>query len=476
MPLPLSAHDASFARAARAVLVCAGGICLVACGDDAPLQQAREDFRVVEGGPRVEVTPPRVDEQPADPGPFQPSRPRRCDWFTQQARRPVDVLFVVDDSASMGDEQRRLAALAGDVIDRLGGAPGADFHLGVVTTDVDRLDRSRNIGPGWLRGTRVPFLACTSDAADQGIRVACNVGDRAAAAAELARMLQPGIDGSQQEKGLLAAMLALSQPEPGVRARNAGFLRDEAALAIVFVSDEEDASCGPYQPSAAACLASPSCKCEDSPTWGSVAYYDRFFRGLKGYGNEDAVRIGAIVATDEVELNFDDDSGRRYVGCTTGGPQDSCVVPGVPGQTGVECAFRAPRYAAVADADATVDICSDLGSALAGLPLEGSGLRSEFALGRRAVCGTIDVMVVPHPSISCEDAASCPTEAPECVNRKPDERVCARRVPGGLSQGWEYVICSGGTQRNVVRFSGRSIPEPLHEIEVCYDVDVEHDS
>jgi hypothetical protein len=322
-----------------------------------------------------------------------------------------------------------------------------------------------------VAGSAVPYLACTSAAAaNDTVDITCNVGGRAAAAERLREMLQPGIDGSRQEKGLLAAMLALSDSNPERSRHNAGFLRPEAALSIVFFSDEDDASCGPYQEGAPRCLASPSCKCEDSPAWGSVAYFDRFFRSLKGFGNEDAVRVAAIVATEGVELNFEDGTGRQYIGCTRGGPQELCKVPGTP-LAGAACAFHAPRYLAVADPGAAVSICADFDAALDALPLEGSGLRSEFALGRPAVSETIDVVVVPHPSISCEDAASCPPEAPECVNRTPDDRVCAAIASRGLSQGWEYVICSGGTPCNAVRFSGRSIPEPLHEIEVCYDVD-----
>lgn len=495
MPLPFSAHGAWLARVARNAVVClgqGGAVGLVAfglsgCGDEAPLMQAFEDFRVVRGDPRAEFAPPVVHEADPVPGGYRPSRPRRCDWFQQEPERPVDILVVVDNSASMAGEQAKLKSAIGSLVAGLVQAePPFDFHFGVVTTDIDSDAGAAGAdpasrGPGRLR--RVPggtahYVACAPGPG--GVR--CNVGDGAAssALAAIQALLDVGTGGSTSEKGLLAAMRALSEPLRSTE--NAGFLRAEAALSLVFVSDEEDSSCGPYV-EAAPCLASPSCKCEDSPAWGSVDYYRRFFRGLKGFGNEDAVRIAAIVAGNEVDLVFGDNTGRTYRGCTASGDaSDPCFVPNEPGGAGpggvAECAFWAPRYAAVAAASGggVVDICADdYTSALAELGLEGSGLRSEFPLGRPAVCGTIDVVVVPNPHILCDDEASCPGESPECVNRD-GKHVCGKRIPGGLPEGWEYVICSGGTQRNVVRFSGRSIPEPLHEVEVCYDVDVGHDS
>lgn len=473
MSLPPFAHDASFARAARAALVRAGvaGMlaCVAGCGEDAPLQQAFEDYWVVGGVPRDRVSPPIVDERPPAQGPFHPSRPHRCDTIPQASQRRVDVLWVIDDSPSMEAEQQLLASRAAAILERLGRTPGADFHIGVVTTDVEPA-ASSDTGPGWLRrvpGTSLRYLACTSEpGAGAQVNVRCD-GITGSPEAALRGLLQPGTGGSTQEKGLLAAMLALSEPlRTGV---NAGFLRDDAALSLIFMSDEDDASCGPYVEDASRCVAHPSCRCEDAPAWGSMAYYERFFRGLKGYGNEDSVRIGAIVAAETNPLRFYDDTERAYVGCTSD-PDVDCAVP-ERNPDGAACAFHAPRYLGVADPGSVVSICAaDSTAALDALPLEGSGLLTDFALGRVAVPETIDIAIVQRSQVSCEDAAPCSEEGFTCVDGR-----CVKHV-GGHSQEWEYVICSGGTQRNVVRFSGRSIPEPSHDIEVCYDVDVGHDS
>jgi len=476
MPLLRSAHDRVPARPARDVVravrgaaagAAAAGV-LLACGEDAPLRTPREDFSLVGGQPTADVGSPAVEEKNGGVGDLRPSRPHRCDTFRQEPHRKVDVLWVVDSSASMRDVQARLAVYFGDTIDALAGAePPADFHLGVITTDVDRVVPAAGIGPGWLqrpKGADEPFIACWPTG--EGVR--CNVGGGSLDEAKDAfrELVRVGTDGSPVEKGLLAATLALSEPLRS--GYNDGFLRSDAALSVIFVSDEEDSSCGPYVDEEP-CLAGPSCKCEDSPAWGSVAYYARFFRGLKGFGNESWVRVGAIVATEEDELDFHDETGRTYVGCTS----DPALPCAVAGGEGAACAFHAPRYAELARATggAAVSICAaDYTAGLAELGLGASGLRSEFALGRMPICNTIDVVVVPNDPILCDDAASCPDDFPACVRGR-----CARHVPGGLPEGWEHVICSGGTHRNVVRFSGRSIPEPLHTIEVCYDVDVGDD-
>jgi hypothetical protein len=469
MSLSFSGLDGPARRAALRALWSAGavGLALAGCGEEAPLRTPPEQFTVLEGMPKDAGSKPAVDRH-SEPHDFRPSRPHRCDTFTQPPNRKLDVLWVVDSSRSMGDIQARLSTYFTETIRTLTRPDRAvDFQLGVVTTDIDRSSPAEGIGPGWLRrpdgavGDSANFIACQPE--DDGVR--CNVGDGSPAAAEQAfdKLVRVGTEGSPEEKGLHAAMLALS--EPLVSGWNAGFLRPDADLSIVFVSDEEDSSCFPYvveEP----CLAGPSCKCDTSPTWGSVAYFDRFFRGLKGLGREASVRVGAIVATEEDTLDFPDDTGRAYVGCTS----DASRACAVGGGEGAACALHAPRYAAVAQASGgtAVDICADeYASGLEELGLGASGLRSEFALARTPHDETIDVVVVPNVPIVCNDAAPCSSEFPDCVRG-----ICSRHVERGLHEGWEYVICSGGSQCDVVRFSGRSIPKPNQTITVCYDVDV----
>src|SRR5690606_25028489 len=95
---------------------------------------------------------------------------------------------------------------------------GADFHIGVVTTDFeyDSIDRGRLLG--------VPPVITKHD-------------DYVALFQERALV---GIGGSGREKGLQVAEYALSPIM--TTGPNAGFLRETANLLVVIVSDEEDCS------------------------------------------------------------------------------------------------------------------------------------------------------------------------------------------------------------------------------------------
>lgn len=466
MPRPFPSLNAHSALAARRVAHFAGAAALaglgLGCGQEAPLQRIPEPFTLVPGPiPGAESAPPLVEIDGPGAGDFRLNRVHQCDRFPQTARA-VDILWVVDTSSSMREEQEKLARHAEAFVQRLvGGSFPVDFHLGVITTDVDTVNDVAGLRPGVLRalpgGKR--WIACTP----AGGSVSCNVGDADAAVNAFGRLVRVGSSGSPEEKGLLAVLLATEEP------LNQGFFRDDAALSVIFVSDEDDSSCS-ARLDQGPCVAAPSCRCDETSNWGSIDWFARFFRGLKGYGNESLVRVGAIVASDPEAasrvLDFQDGSGRTYVGCTS----DSSSACAVAGGEGAECAFHAPRYLAMAERTGGIaaDICADdFTPALDRLGLVASGLQTEFRLSRAPIRDTIDVVVVPNEADLCNDAATCSNPSETCVRGK-----CARRVTGGLPEGWEHVICSGGTVRNLVRFSGRSIPEPLSTVEVCYDVDV----
>jgi len=135
--------------------------------------------------------------------------------------RAVDILFIVDNSGSMSDDQAKLASGFGPAILAIL-ASGVDWHVGVITTDTDdrthsgRLVASPN-GDRWLDAD-TPFV-------DEAFAVLVTVGDT----------------GSGDERGLEALQLALVDHADGI---NAGFRREEAALHTVVLSDEDDASRG----------------------------------------------------------------------------------------------------------------------------------------------------------------------------------------------------------------------------------------
>ncbi len=137
-------------------------------------------------------------------------------WFQAQTDQ-VDILFVVDDSHSMAEEQEALSAGFSSFITELE-ATATDFHIGVITTSFDYADPDR----GKLVGS--PPVITRADNYEK----------------LFTRRVVVGTTGSDREKGLEAAAYALS---PVMRAgANAGLVRDEAFLLVVFVSDEDDCS------------------------------------------------------------------------------------------------------------------------------------------------------------------------------------------------------------------------------------------
>jgi hypothetical protein len=138
--------------------------------------------------------------------------------FTVPPVPAVDVLFVVDNSGSMEDDQAQLAANFAAFFEAGLTSEAPMFQVGVTTTDVLSVGsaRGRLVGePAILDGT-TPQLA---DAFAANVRV--------------------GIDGFGLELGLEAMRLALLEPE------NARLFRRDAALSVVFVTDEDDAGAFP---------------------------------------------------------------------------------------------------------------------------------------------------------------------------------------------------------------------------------------
>ena len=163
-------------------------------------------------------------------------------------RRKIDILFQIDSSASMEEEQASLRANFPRFIEVLetiqGGLP--DVHIGVITPDMgaSALDgslasgiagctgRGKNGALRQLPNTTIRYLADEIDGA--GNRVRNYPGTLAEAFSSLADV---GFDGCGVEQHLEATRAALdNHPD------NGGFLRDDAYLAVIIIADEDDCS------------------------------------------------------------------------------------------------------------------------------------------------------------------------------------------------------------------------------------------
>lgn len=151
--------------------------------------------------------------------------PLTVDAVVEDLLQPVagksDILFVIDDSGSMGEEQAKLARNLGVFVERLTES-GTDWHAGVITTDT-----SASIFSGRLRDVAgysfvSPAIPRAEILLDAAVRV--------------------GAGGSDDEKGLLAIQRALTQPTRDLQDHHRGFLRPDAGLHVIVISDEDDGS------------------------------------------------------------------------------------------------------------------------------------------------------------------------------------------------------------------------------------------
>ncbi len=140
--------------------------------------------------------------------------------FEAPLLEPIDIVFVVDNSCSMSDNQADLGASMQGFVDILDGG-GTAWRVGVTSTDIDAAYgnplEGRLVVVGGLLGVHY-------DSSPDPVNV-------------LEAMMLVGIDGSGEEKGIGAAYLAAELRRDEA---NAGFFRDEAGLHIVVLSDEQD--------------------------------------------------------------------------------------------------------------------------------------------------------------------------------------------------------------------------------------------
>ncbi len=186
-----------------------------------------------------------------------------------EPNRDLDILFVIDNSGSMTGEQNSLTANFPKFIEVLetieGGLP--NVHIGIVSTDVgvgpegaSKGICSQNGDAGKLQfAARPPPLADPTNCPNEGA-VTCTALDPgetfikdillddevtrernynpndATLAERFSCMAKLGICGCGFEQPLEAMKRAL---DPGV---NPGFLRENAFLAVIFITDEDDCS------------------------------------------------------------------------------------------------------------------------------------------------------------------------------------------------------------------------------------------
>ncbi len=163
--------------------------------------------------------------------------------------RDVDILFVIDNSGSMGDEQASLVNNFKKFMDKLSAIEGGlpNVHIGVVSSDVGAggfgwggacagdgddglLQHQTSSACRPLRGAFIEDVADKNggrqrnydDSLDQTFKCIAELGTQGCGFEHHMESMKRALDGSRGE--------------------NANFLRPDAFLAVVFIADEDDCS------------------------------------------------------------------------------------------------------------------------------------------------------------------------------------------------------------------------------------------
>ncbi|MES2526141.1 MAG: hypothetical protein V4598_03615 [Bdellovibrionota bacterium] len=187
--------------------------------------------------------------------------------FTQNAAqtKKVDIMWVIDNSGSMSDEQTALGANFDSFISSFINL-NADFKMGITTTDT-----SSNTKKGkMVTGSDVKLTSAAAAANPNQFM------------ADFKNLVKVGISGSGNEMGLMATEGFMEKYATG----STPFVRPEAYLAVVILSDEED----------------------QSPK--AVAAYTEYLKSFKA--NPGLVKIYSIVNTNNVNTGGNTIGHIRY--------------------------------------------------------------------------------------------------------------------------------------------------------------------
>lgn len=146
--------------------------------------------------------------------------PEKQDSFSQSVayNNKVDILWIIDNSASMLQPQRNLSSQLSSLVGTLNSLK-MDYHMAVVTTSLG----GANPDGGKFLGSPKYVTSTTPDLVNN-----------------LASRMVTGESGSNNERGLESMSVALS---PSYLANEGkGFLRNDALLVVIALSDEDDKS------------------------------------------------------------------------------------------------------------------------------------------------------------------------------------------------------------------------------------------
>lgn len=307
----------------------------------------------------------------------------QTDEFTQTHATQVDILWVIDNSASMNEEQAAISTNASLFTDKLLAA-SVDFHLMMISTNASAdAELTNNC---LVSGAPAPFL--TNVTADS-----------------FASCAQTSIPGGGPEEGIEASVRAIN-PNYVNGALNPNFLRSDADLEIVYVSDEED------QP--------------DPASWAAAADITPALRQslmsemTQNLADGGRLRDGREAYFPLIQNHID--FFRNLKGPDRRFRAHAIVLPTIDGSgchsrtNGEEAGLRYKNLAVMTGGTVS-DICEDWSSTMDSLGLQASGLRRCFQLSH-----------VPHSNASITVSIDGVVQDTGYTLTPPDQ-ICFDTIP-----------------------------------------------
>jgi len=322
----------------------------------------------------------------------------------------VDILWIVDNSGSMCEEQAQLRQNFDLFIDQIIEI-GVDFRLAVITTDMmDPVESGRfqNVPdgtPGPACSITVDISSCPSQNGQDPAPLVIKADDpryRNEDGSLNGDLLKrdfgcnatTGTRGNGFEMGLEAARTALSPSL--LDGYNSGFIRDDAFLAVIFLTDENDCS----DRGALDKTNGNICEWEADKLVPETDYID-FFQNLKP--NADQLILAGIIAPD---------AGLRY-------EYGDEVLPSCT--SGLGEGYAGYRYENVIRAFTQSE------SGVSNICKENAFEAALAAIGRLIV-EALDTKCLDAPPVTCDSEADCNGAACAPRNRSTNKFCEAFRV------------------------------------------------